>query len=413
MFHAGTPPRWLEYVHQAFLMLLSVLTNAATALTADFAMPTSRQVNVDAAIDTQNVVANQNLTENSGNAQQTLTDSRWAPAAILAPQNSFASAFTVAPIPTATSGWGSQQPTEATQPGPVNNTWDSASSASYQAPAASATFEWSAPVQQAVPASQPGVANNGNSWDTAGFSRWTRAQPASASDIVPPAQSAGFGSHPVQAHPSNTGDWGTAPAQTPKAPARPSGHARIPSDVEMTGASSILDEPISNLDLFNDQMNQMLTAMPTLADSRWADPTSSRSSHALASTSSVNRAVENGRQPLSETTPSGFWYNNTQNQAPATSSGWPTTASVQPVAAPQAQPFPNQNIADFNQRITNEINQANMLADVSAEPSQPVGSGPAHLLHAPQNINRATPSVSIENTPPKRVQYLKDSRWAH
>ena len=393
-------------------MLLSVLTNAATALTADFAMPIF-QVSIDAAVNTQNMVANQNMAENTGNAQQTLVDSRWVPAAIVAPQNSFAFAFTAAPIPTATSGWGAQQPTEATQPGPVNSTWGSASSASYQAPAASATSGWSAPVQQAVPASQPGVANNGNSWDTVDFSRWTQAQPASASDIVPPAQSAGFRSHPVQAHPSNTGGWGTAPAQTPKVPARPSGHARIPSDVEMTGANSILDEPISNLDLLNDRMNQMLTAMPTLADSRWADPASSRSSHALASTSSVNPAVETGRQPLSETTPSGFWYNNTQNQAPATSSGWPTTAPVQPVAAPQAQPFPNQNIADFNQRITTEINQANMLVDVSNEPSQPVDSGPAHLRHAPQNINRATPRVSTENTPPKRVQYLKDSRWAH
>ena len=386
-------------------MLLSVLTNAATALTADLAMPTS-QVSVDAAVNTQNVVANQNMAENSGNAQQTLVDSRWAPAAIVAPQHSFASAFTVAPTPAATSGWGAQQPAEAAQPGPVNNTWGTA-------PATPAATGWIAPVQQAVPASQPGVANNGNSWDTAGYSRWTQAQPASATDIVPPAQNAGFGSHPVQAHPSNTGGWGTAPAQTPKAPARPSSHARIPSDVEMTGANSILDEPISNLDLFNDQMNQMLTAMPTLADSRWADPTSSRSSHAPASTSSVNHAVETGRQPLSETTTSGFWYNNTQNQAPATSSGWPNTAPVQPVAAPQAQPFPNQNIADFNQRITNEINQANMLVDVSAQPSQPLGPGPAHLRHAPQNINRATPRVSTENTPPKRVQYLKDSRWAH
>ena len=138
-------------------MLLSVLTNAATALTADFAMPTS-QVSVDAAVNTQNVVANQNMAENTGNAQQTLVDSRWAPAAIVAPPNSFASAFTAAPIPAATSGWGAQQPTEATQPGPVNNTWGSASSASYQVPATSATSGWSAPVQQAVPASQPGVA---------------------------------------------------------------------------------------------------------------------------------------------------------------------------------------------------------------------------------------------------------------
>jgi hypothetical protein len=304
-----------------------LLTNAVTGLTPDLTMPTSRQVDVNAAVDTQNVATNQNKAETPGNAQQTLVDSRWAQAAIFAPQNNFAAAFTAAPTAATASGWGTQQPTEAAQTGPVNNTWGTA-------PAAPADSEWTAPVHQAVPAGQPGVANNGNSWDTAGFSRWTQAQPASASDIVPPAQNSGFGATPVQAHPSNTSGWGTAPAQTPAAPARPSGHAWIPSDVEMTGANSILDEPISNLDLFNDQMNQMLTAMPTLADSRWADPTSSRSSHAPASTSSVNHAVETGRQPLSENTTSGFWYNNTQNQAPATSSGWSNTAPVQPVAAP-------------------------------------------------------------------------------
>ncbi|PMD21162.1 hypothetical protein NA56DRAFT_133628 [Hyaloscypha hepaticicola] len=374
--------------------------------TSDLAMPTSRQVVVDAAVDTHNVVANQNKADNPGNAQQTLADSRWAQAPAFAPQNNFASAFTAVPTAAATSGWVTQQPTEAAQTGPVNNTWGTV-------PAAPAASGWTALVQQAVSASQPGVANNGNSWDTAGLNRWTQAQPVSASDIVPPAQNAGFGSHLVQAHPSNTGGWGTAPAQTPAAPARPSGHARIPSDVEMTGATSILDEPISNVDLFNDQMNQMLTAMPKLADSRWADPSYSRSSHTAPSTSSSNRAVETGRQALSETTPSGFCYNNTQNQAPATNSCWPTTAPVQPVAAPQAQPFSNHNIADFNQRITAEINQANMLVDVSAQPSQPVGPGPAHLRHAPQNINRATPGVSTENAPPKPVQYLKDSRWAH
>jgi hypothetical protein len=390
----------------SFLDAPPLLTNAVTGLTPDLTMPTSRQVDVNAAFDTQNVVANQNKTENPGNAQQTLVDSGWAQAAIFAPQNNFASAFTAAPTAAATSGWGTQQPPEAAQTGPVNNTWGTA-------PAATAASGWTAPVQQAVPAGQPGVANNGNSWDTAGFSRWTQAQPASASDIVPPAQDSGFGATPVQAHPSNTSGWGTAPAQTPAAPARPSGHARIPSDVEMTGANSILDEPISNLDLLNDQMNQMLTAMPKLADSRWADLSYSRSTNAPPSTSSSNRAVETGCQVLSETTPSDFWYNNTQNQALATSSGWPTTAPVQPVAAPQAQPFPNHNIADFNQRITAEINQANMLVDVSAQPFQPIGHSPAHLRHAPQNINRATPGVSTENAPPKPVQYLKDSRWAH
>ncbi len=390
----------------SFLDAPLLLTNSATGLAPNFAMPTSRQVDVNAAVDTQNAVANQNLADNPSNAQQTLADSHWAPAAIVEPQNNFASAFTAAPTAAATSGWGTQQPTEAAHPRPVNNTWGTA-------PAAPAASEWTAPLQQAVPASQPGVANNGNSWDTAGFSRWTQAQPASASDTVPPAQNAGFGSHPVQAHPSNTGVWGTATAKTPIAHARPSGHARILSDVEMTGASSILDEPISNLDLLNDQMNQMLTPMPKLADSRWADPNSSRSSHAPPSTSSFNRAVETGIKALSETTPSGFWYNNTQNQVPTTGSGWPNTAPVQPVAASQAQPFPNHNIADFNQRIIAEINQANMLVDVSAPPSQSVGPSPAHLRHAPQSINRATPVVSAENAPPKPVQYLKDSRWAH
>jgi hypothetical protein len=187
------------------------------------------------------------------------------------------------------------------------------------------------------------------------------------------------------------------------------------SDVEMTGA--ILDTPVGNLSLSGDPMNQVLTAMPTLAQSRWATPNASATAFGGRSQpqASISRTFETPRQPLSETAPGGFSYINTHNQAtPPTSNGWPTpTAPVQSAAPTQSQPFIPFNLADFNQRVAAELQQVSMRASLPTQPAQPAGFGPAHLRDAPQNINRPTPGLATENAPPKKVQYLKDSRWAH
>lgn len=375
----------------------------------------------NAAAVTPNFTANLNMADNTANAQPLLAESCWAPAANTAPQNGFASAFSAPAATTAppASVWGGQQLVTRYQPTAGNSGRGSAPGAQLPTPAASG---WGDPAQQVVVPSQPVPANKGGGWDTAGSTRWTQTQTAVDVASAPPARDAGFGSVPVQTPPSNTGGWGAAPAQVPATHAPSSGHVLEPSesmsDVEMTGA--ILDTPVGNLNLSGDPMNQVLTAMPTLAQSRWATPNASATafggrSQTQVSTSTFHRAFDTARQPLSETAPGGFSYINTQNQATATiNNGWPTsTAPVQSAAPAQSQPFVPFNIAEFNQRVTAELQQVSMRASIPAQPAQPAGFGPAHLRDAPQNINRSIPGMSTENAPPKKVQYLKDSRWAH
>jgi hypothetical protein len=402
----------------------------------------------NSSVDAPNMAGNTSMTNNTANAQPMLFESRWAPAVDTAQSNGFAFAFSATPAPSAptTSGWG-------------------------------------ASVQQTAFQSQPTLAKTGGGWDTAGTTRWAQLQLGAGSGSGTLTQAAGFGSAPVP--PSNTGDfsnttptqggfcWGMAPtapvqkaqaasgwgqqttaaaqpitannggwdngvsAQNPDTLAPTSGHTRIPSqstsDVEMTGGNSLLDTPVGELNLSNDPMNQVLNAMPSLADSQWATPSwnapnapataSGRQSQGHAQISTSNRPFETGRQPLSETTPGGFSYNNTQiNQTHATpGSGWPNS-TVPPQAQPFAAPF---NVAEFNNRVTQELMQASRSGSTLAQPAQPLqpvqrpqpaGYGPPHLRNAPQGVNRTIPGRPTENAPPKKedkVQYLKDSRWAH
>jgi len=433
------------------------------------------------------------MTNNTANAQPMLFMSRWAPAADTAPLNGFASAFSATPAPTAPTnpGWGAtsqglqHQPAQG-RPSTQHPGWGVASTAPVVniQPSQSQSSGWGASVQQTAFQSQLTPAENGSRWDTAGTTRWAQLQldAGSGSGTMTPAT--GFGSGLVP--PSNTGDfsntttptqgsfgWGTAPtapvqkaqaasgwgqqtiaaaqpipannggwdsgvpAHNPDTLAPTSGHTRIPSqsmsDVEMTGDISLLDTPVGDLNLSNDPMNQVLKAMPSLADSQWATQSwnspnapataSDRHSQGHAQISASNRPFETGRQPLSETAPGGFSYINTQiNQTHATpGNGWPNS-TVPPQAQSFAVPF---NVAEFNNRVTQELLQTTRSGSTPAQPAQPLqpaqrpqptGYGPPHLQNAPQGVNRTILGRPTENAPPKKenkVQYLKDSRWAH
>jgi hypothetical protein len=443
----------------------------------------------NSSVDAPNMAGNTSMTNNTANAQPMLFESRWAPAAYTAQLDGFASAFSATPAPTAPTnpGWGTTSQGSQHQPaqGPPSTQhpgWGVASTAPVvnNQPSQSQSSGWGASVQQTAFQSQPTPAKNGGGWDTAGTTRWAQLQLDAGSGSGTLTQAAGFGSAPIP--PSNTGDfsnttptqggfcWGTAPtapvqkaqdasgwgqqtiaavqpipannggwdngvsAQNPDTLAPTSGHTRIPSqsmsDVEMTGGNSLLDTPVGDLNLSNDPMNQVLDAMPSLADSQWATPSWNapngpatafgRHSQGYAQISTSNRPFETGRQPLSETAPGGI---NTQiNQTHATpGNGWPDS-TVPPQAQPFAAPF---NVAEFNNRVTQELMQATRSGSTPAQPaqplqpvqrSQPAGYGPPHLRNAPQGVNRTIPGRPTENAPTKKedkVQYLKDSRWAH
>ncbi|KAE9367876.1 hypothetical protein N431DRAFT_471270 [Stipitochalara longipes BDJ] len=281
---------------------------------------------------------------------------------------------------------------------------------------------------------QAGPFNTGNSWGP---------QPGASQSPSAPQSGWGATSHGFQASSApfmvaqatqaqSSGGWGKVASQNPAAHGPSSGHTRIPSqsmsDVEMTGGNSILDTPIGNLDISN-PTNQALTAMPTLADSRWATPSWNapqesttafgRPSQGPAQVSAANRPFEPVRRPLSETAPGGFSFINTQSATPTTvNNSWSTAAaSVPPTTPAQSHPFGNFNLADFNNRVARELAQVGTHAQ-SAQPShaQAPDYGPAHLRPAPQNINRANPTRSVENIVLKKeekVQFLKDSRWAY
>ena len=333
--------------------------------------------------------------------------------------------------PTQSAGFGSA-PVQG-QPGPSNtNGFGSATVAhsagfgSEQAPVQALSsnvggFGSANPVQSAGFASVPAQAIPFNTLNNWGQPLVWQSASAQQSGGGAPSQglqaSAAQGmTAPVSQAPSSSG-WGNVANQNPAANGPTSGHTRIlsqsMSDVEMTSGNSILDTPVGNLDS-TDPDNRVLTAMPTLADSRWATPSwntsqaavsnVSRPSQRPAQVSASNRTSDTVRQPLAETAPGGFSFINTQSATRPT------------VNNSLAHPFGNIDISDFNNRVARELREADMRARAAKEnPTQTPGYGPAHLRPAPQNINRTTPTRS-ENVAPKKeekVQTLKDSRWAY
>lgn len=404
-------------------------------------------------------------------------------------QNGFASVVSAAPNPIApvARGWsaapqGSQGPPAQVPPPTQPFVWGAASLVSAQSGQSAQASGWGILGQQSMAQPQPQTASasNGSGWDSVGATRWAQNQPDSGFGSFPPA--VGFRSAPVRAPPSNAGSnwaqqstqipqgpptqqpalgttpgdfydqsaqgaaptapvingqlaqssggWGNAAAAQNHAGLTPSaGHVRIPSqsisDVEMTGGDSILDTPIGNLNL-SDPVNQVLTAMPSLSENRWSTPSWNAPSATgfgrpsqsppARQQSTINRVVELDGQPLTETAPAGFGSMNSQNVARANTTTGP----------PQSQPFGAPlNVVEFNNRIAQELVQATMRGNSTAQPTQslqptqqaqPGSYGPANLQNAGYAVNRTMPGWSNENTASKKeykVQYLKDSRWAH
>lgn len=178
----------------------------------------------------------------------------------------------------------------------------------------------------------------------------------------------------------------------------------------MTGAPSLLDIPFEPLSI--ESIGGVLTAMPTLADSRWAtaQPSGNSSSDTgyygwpdpYAPTYCFStRAPENARPALFEAAPTSFsGFSNREN----TASSWEASVNSFPSTAPT---------------------QSDQFSGFNPGQNAPSASayGPPHLRNRVPIQIAQVPSWSNENMQPtqppsqpkqeeKKVKYLKDSMWA-
>jgi hypothetical protein len=406
---------------------------------------------------TLGMAGNPTITESITKSQPMLSESRWAPAAYNTTQsNDFASAFSPTPAPTApiTSEWSTAlrdfqdqpiQDLDSTRP----SQWGAATTAlvvNDQACPSQCSAKV-APIQQSAvrPQLTPTSDGSGYGWDTVCTTRWSRVQ---TDGNAPLTQATGFGSAPVP--PYNICDFDNAPlvqaircgsgvsAQNSVTLASVSGHTRIPSqamsDVEITGGNSLLDIPIGDLSISNKLMDQALTAMPSSLDdsqpamSIWNAPNAFATNsgghlQSQAQSTTSNRSFEAGNQALWEAAPHGFSYLNTQNLQLHTTVGnsWPD-----PNTPPQAQAFAAPfNVAEVNNRIAQELMQADRRAIAPAQTMEilehvqrprSADYGPPHLHNALKSADQTMLGHNTENTSlrkEEKLQYLKDSRWAH
>ncbi len=176
----------------------------------------------------------------------------------------------------------------------------------------------------------------------------------------------------------------------------------------MTGAPSILDTSPKTLSV--DPIYEVMAAIPTLADSRWAsaqpvDNSNSDTGYGwpdpYASSYSMYGASENAGPALFEAAPTTF---SSFSQQENTGSSWEVSVKTFPSAG---------------------VSQSEQLRGSYSGPNTPGAPGyvPPHLRNVPPNYGSQVPSWSYENIEPaqppsqpkqkeKTVKYLKDSMWA-
>jgi len=158
--------------------------------------------------------------------------------------------------------------------------------------------------------------------------------------------------------------------------------------------------------------------MPSLADSQWAYAElefTKCTCYCLWSSLSWPRSdfyiqppIRDWQTTLVRDAPGGFSYINTQiNQTHATpGNGWPNSTVLHKLSL--CCPF---NVAEFNNRVTQELLQTTRSGSTPAQPAQPLqpvqrpqpaGYGPPHLQNAPQVSTKTILGRPNENAPPKK-----------
>jgi hypothetical protein len=209
----------------------------------------------------------------------------------------------------------------------------------------------------------------------------------------------------------------------------------------MTGPPSILDTPVEALS--DNPINRVLTAIPTLTDSRWATAQPFANSNSTSANAwpapedyhptifAMNRGASEAARPALSEAGTGVvsTFSNRENTMPAdSSSNWPVSLNAFPPRDPsQSDRFPGLDyrqphslVFDKSKATPEELMQHRMRGGM------PPGYVPPHFRNVPPHLLVGpTPTYSFENLEPtptqpatqpkkeeKKVAYLKDSIWA-